>query len=282
VGIHSFTSAFPPHGRGRRVQTVHELPWRHAAKENADVPHRIWSRLGPLLADRVVCPTELVADDLRRGLPARARARVRVVPWGVGAPFQEHAPVEGAERSLLEHHGIDARPYVLCPGAVRAKKNLAAVLRGLAELRRRGTELRLVVSGAETPQLRRDLDLADRLGLAGSVASLGEVQDADLPVLARRASVLAVLSHSEGFALPVAEAMACATPVVVSERSAQAEVAGEAGIRVHPERPESVADGLERALRDAAELRPLLLRRAAELSWDACAAKVEALWEELA
>ena len=166
AGLHSFTSGFPPFGPGKRVQTVHELPWRHGVRENAGWRHRAWAALGPLFADRVVCATEHVARDLRRRwLPGAGR--VRVCPWGVGPPFEEEPPPGTVDEVVLGRYRLPEDPLALCLAATRPKKNLAAVLQGLAEVRRRGgPSLHIVITGAETPQLRRDLGLASQLGLA--------------------------------------------------------------------------------------------------------------------
>jgi hypothetical protein len=91
AGLHSFTSSFPLRGRGARVQTVHELPWRHGVAENADWRHRFWASVGTWRAQRVLCPSAHVARDLARS-PFVARAKVRVVPWGVAARFSDEAP----------------------------------------------------------------------------------------------------------------------------------------------------------------------------------------------
>ena len=282
AGLHSFTSAFPLRGKGARVQTVHEIPWRHAVRENSDAAHYLWASLGSLRAARVVCPSEHVAADLRRG-PLVARAKVRVIPWGVEAQFTDEPPRGVVDETALMRYRLGEEPFVFCPGAVRPKKNLAAVLYGLAERKQRGLEpLRLLVTGGDTPELRSNLGLASKLGLARWVSMLDEVAEGDLPSLYRLARAVPVLSHSEGFALPVLEAMACGTPVLVPRASAQAEVAGEAGIVVDPRSPGAVADGLERALTERAELRRRGASRASGFTWDATAEKIEALWQELA
>jgi glycosyltransferase involved in cell wall biosynthesis len=79
----------------------------------------------------------------------------------------------------------------------------------------------------------------------------------------------------EGFGMPVAEAMACGTPVIVSDRGSLPEVVGDAGIVVPP-----TADALETALAHvltdqhaAADLAARGLARAAGFRWDVTAAK---------
>ncbi len=282
AGLHSFTSAFPWRGKGARVQTVHELPWRHGVRENADAAHYLWAALGSLRAARVVCPSAHVAADLARGALVR-RNRIRVVPWGVDDSFRAEPPPGVVDEAALTRYRLGEEPFVFCPGAVRPKKNLATLLYALAERKQRGAEpLRVLVTGGDSPQLRSDLGLASKLGLARWVTMLDEVAEADLPALYRLARAVPVLSHSEGFGLPVLEAMACATPVLVPRASAQAEVAGAAGIVVDARSPGSVADGLERARVERAELRARGLERAREFSWDAAARQVAALWRELA
>jgi glycosyltransferase involved in cell wall biosynthesis len=123
---------------------------------------------------------------------------------------------------------------------------------------------------------------ASRLGLARFVTTIDEIADADLPSVLRLASLVPVLSRSEGYGLPVLEALACATPVVVPAASAQAEVAGDAGIPVDPDDATSVADGLARALAERESLRPCLVQRAREFSWARCATQVESIWKEIA
>lgn len=281
VGVHSFLSAFPWRGPGKRVQTIHELPWKHGVAENAGWRHRVWASIGARRADAVVVPTNTVARDLGRKLAADG-GNVHVVPWGVGARFDVEAPAGTLDEPLLDRYRLPDGPLALCLGASRPKKNLAAVLHGLKRVHERGAvQLHLVVTGADSPQLRRDLGLVSRLGLTRWVSTPGEIPDEDLPGLLRLASVVPILSTSEGFGLPALEALACGTPVVVSANSAQAEVAGNAGMQVDAAEPDSVADGLERAVRTREELRYSLPERAAAFTWDRTAQAIEDIWEGL-
>ena len=282
VGIHSPVSAFPWRGPGARVQTVHELPWKSGVRENADARHKLWAALGPWRAARTICPSEHTAALLRRRVLPGA-AKIEVVPWGVGSEFAEDPPLGEVDEVLLGRYRLGQDPLALCLGAVREKKNLAALLRGLAAVvERGGPRIQVVVTGAETAHLRRDLGTASQLGLNRWVSTPGRLEDAHLPGLLRLASVVPVLSRSEGFAFPVLEAMASGTPVLVPPNSAQAELAGDAGIVVDPDDAGAVADGLVRAIESREDLRRDLVERAAPFTWDACAERVETIWKSLA
>lgn len=280
AGIHSFQSAFPVRGRGLRVQTVHELPWRRGVRENADLAHRLWAWLGPRRADRVLVPSEHVARDLRGRRPGLGR--IEVVPHGVGPPFGDEPPAGTLDEALFGRLGLPQRPLVVAPGATRPKKNLPALLHGVARLAGRGgPRLHVVVTGAPTATLRADLGLVSRLGLASHVSTPGELDDDDLAALYRLAVATAVLSLSEGFGLPVLESLACGTPVLVPRGSAQSEVAGEAGFAVDAGDPDSVAEALARAHDEREELRHALSDGVRDRTWSRTAERVEAVWERL-
>ena len=260
-GIHSFVSSFALLGPGARVQTIHELPWLHGVAENADLAHRFWNWIGPLRAQAVLTATEYSARDVRARLWP-GRGRVRVIPWGVGAPFGP-GPAERMD-------------VLFCPGATRAKKGLEAVIAGAACLAARPT---IVVTGAATEELAR----CEFRARAAGVRLVHRVQldEREMVEHYRSATAVALLSRSEGFGLPVLEALACGTPVIVPRESAQAEVAGAAGLRVDPAHDESVAQAIERARQERVELRAEGLERAAQFSWDRTAAAIEGLWQEI-
>ncbi|MAB79849.1 MAG: hypothetical protein CMJ89_10900 [Planctomycetes bacterium] len=281
VGIHSFTSAFALRGPGRRVQTVHELPWLYGVQENGGWKHRAWARFGGLRADRIVTPSEHVARSLRK--ISLTAGKIRTIHWGVDENFRPDPPALVMDEAVLERHRLGDAPYLLAPGADRSKKNLSALLHGLAELKRRGeTQMRLVITGRDTADLRKDLGLATRLGLSRWVSTLGEIPEQDHAPLIRLAEAVCILSHSEGFGLSVLEALACATAVLVPVESAQSEVAGDAGIECLPSDPTSVADAIERARTQPRGRREAALLRASAFRWENCAASVEALWKGLA
>jgi glycosyltransferase involved in cell wall biosynthesis len=113
----------------------------------------------------------------------------------------------------------------------------------------------------------------------------GPLADAEMPALFRLASALAMPSLREGFGLVVLEALACGTPVVVSDRAPFTEylhdsaVAGHA-LYVDPLDVGAIADALRRAAEPArraalARAVPAVCQR---YSWAASAARHEAVY----
>ncbi len=282
VGLHSFVSAFALRGPGLRVQTIHEAPWRHGVRENSDLRHRFWAWAGPRRADAVVTPSVASARDL--GLThGKLAQRTRVIPWGVGSPFEVDGPLDSLDEELLGKYRLPDRPLLLCPGAVRAKKNLAAVLDGLAHLKQAGPlPVQLVVTGPDTPDLRVALGRVQRLGLARFVSTPGEVSDADLAGLMRLSCAVAVLSLSEGFGLPVLEAMACGTPAIVPRGGALGELSRSDDLVLDRTDPQSVAQAISLALKTRETMRMPLANSAMQFTWDKTAQAIEELWQGLA
>jgi glycosyltransferase involved in cell wall biosynthesis len=78
----------------------------------------------------------------------------------------------------------------------------------------------------------------------------GYVSDDERASLYRAASMLVLPSFEEGFGLPVMEAMAAGVPVVVSNRGALPDVAGDAALVVDPDDRAGLAAAMERVLSD--------------------------------
>ena len=262
--LHSFTSAFTLTSRIPVVQTVHEAPWRHGVAENAGTVHRAWVRLGRARAAATCTPSPGVARDLA------PHASLHVVPWGVDPSFgPEHGESDARLRATIPD--VPEQPFVLVLGATRPKKRLDRTCAGAAI-----AGLPVVATGA----VRADMQaLADR---SPGLTLPGEVDDALLPALVRAAGCIAVLSTSEGFALPVIEALRSGCPVVTARDTVQSETAGEAAIDVDPADADDVARGFREALTEDVD-RDRRGRQVADgYSWTHTADALVRLWRTLA
>ena len=82
---------------------------------------------------------------------------------------------------------------------------------------------------------------------------------------------MVLVSHLEGFGIPLIEAMNCDIPVICSNLTAMPEVAGNAGILVNPDSLDSISNAFKQMAVDDAKHR-LLIENARvqrqKFSWD--------------
>ena len=273
--FHGLNYLLPSHsGRAARLVTVHDLsilthPEWHPAMRNRlmgwPLPRTV------ARAHHVITDCEAVRGEVIERLRARPD-RVSAIPLAPSSDFRVLSPE--AIDQVVRRYGLTAGDYILFAGAIEPRKNVGRLLDALELLRARWREVpRLALVG---PSGWRSRELVTRIRSAGSsLRLLGPVPRSDLVALMGGASVLAYPSLSEGFGLPVLEAMACGTPVVAARIGPIVEIAGDAALLVDPTEPGDIAQGLKRALEDSG-LRADLAKRgpaqAAKFSWERTAA----------
>ncbi|HUT60217.1 MAG TPA: glycosyltransferase family 1 protein [Phycisphaerae bacterium] len=228
-------------------------------------------------ATRVVAVSEFTRSRIIHWTGVE-RDRVVVIRHGVDGRF---APA-GSERIEQARSALGIPPgrYVLSLGAIEPRKNLAGLLTAWGLLQGRvAPDVWLVVAGGRgAARVFAAAGLAD---LPPRVHMTGRVDEEHLAALYSGALALAYPSFYEGFGLPPLEAMACGTPVVVSDRASLPEVVGDAGLRVDPDDADSIAEGIAALVADDALCGRLAaegLRRARQFTWDRTA---EATWAVL-
>ena len=263
------------------VVTVHDSSYRFAPELMPRADALLFGRFVPWSirrAARVVAVSEHGREDILRSAPGLDPAHVVVVPNGVSPAF---APDPTAADRVRAAHGLEPG-YILFIGALQPRKNLLRLLDAYAAL---GDAPPLVLAGdAKHDEAALDERIAS-LGLGGRVRRIGYVRgEPALRDLYAAAGVFAFPSLYEGFGLPVAEAMACGTPVLTSDATALPEVAGGAAVLVDPRSSGAIADGLARLLGDdalRARCRDAGLARAAELTWAAAAERLVGVWSDV-
>ena len=265
-------------GTCRRVVTVHDLAVYRHPESHAFVKRPYFRSMirAARRADRIVTLAPSVRGDVvsTLGVPAD---RVDVVPHGVDAsfrPLDEHAP---AGRALTDY-GL-THPFALYVGELSARKNLERLIEAAERL---ASSIPLMIAlvgpmGRGAGRLRTRIAASP---LRSRIRVMGYVPPSDLIALYRAADVFVYPSLYEGFGLPVLEAMACGTPVVISDRPAMTEVASDAALRFEATSAEALADALATILlhedvrcglraRARGRAREFTWRRTAELTRDA-------------
>lgn len=198
-------------------------------------------------------------------------------------------------RISVVHHGVDhrqfarparrqsAQPYFVGLGNTRPYKNMTTAVEAFAIVARHRPDLELVIAG-RGDSVRSLQQLARRAGLGSRVRFAGLLDHDALLALLHGAAALVFPSHIEGFGLPVAEAMAAGCPVIVSAIPTLLEITNGAALACHPASPAEFAEAMLRVLSDDT-LRGDLVRRgyarAAEFSWERCAAATLAVYRQL-
>jgi glycosyltransferase involved in cell wall biosynthesis len=195
--------------------------------------------------------------------------RIRVHYTGV--ELERFKPVNRvAAKAMLEVSG----PLLISIGALIPRKGQAITLRALERIPE--ATLLLVGDGPDRPALERQ---AREAGLQGRVRFLGNRPHADLPQLLGAADVLVLPSSSEGLANAWVEALACGTPIVISDVGGARELLrDESAGRIAARHPDAIAAAVQALLASPPD--PMVVRAAAEpFTWERNAA---ALHEHLA
>jgi len=232
-------------------------------------------------AARVITVSEVCRQQIIERFGTRADRVVCV--HNAAGPAAQAIDGEAAGKELAALGLNPNRPYVLSVGNLQPRKNLVRLIEAFRVLSKGGTDVDLVVVGAQHYRAREVLDAA---GEAGSrVHFTGYVTDRQLAACYSRASLFALPALFEGFGIPALEAMAHGVPVVCSRAGALPEVCADAALYFDPTDLESITSALRRALLDGT-LRGELTRkgraRAAEFSWRDSAERTLSVYRSVA
>ena len=257
--VHGQSPLLIPTRTAAQVITIHDLDFLHHPNRASAEMRRDYPRLvrdHARRADHVVVSSHYAAREVVTHLELAAE-KISVCSPGAPGWTAEIAHERAAAKT---------RGHVLFVGTLESRKNIEGLLAAYRRLRERRSDVPpLVLAGRARDPLPRDLE---------NVSVLGYVSDTQRRQLYRDAVMLVLPSFEEGFGLPVLEAMACGVPVVISDRGALPEVAGDAATPVDPADVDGLGAAMERLLDPIAAQDAINrgLAQAARYSWAAAAA----------
>ncbi|MBM4466395.1 MAG: glycosyltransferase family 4 protein [Chloroflexi bacterium] len=233
--------------------------------------------------DHIIAVSESTRQDTIRLLGAPEH-KITVIYESANPIYRPVNDQEILDQTKSKYHITG--DFILFVSTIEPRKNLPTLLRAYRQLLDNyQNNVRLAVVGRRGWLSEEVFTLVEELKLASDVLFLGRVPIKDLLHLYNAAHLLVQPSFYEGFGLPPLEAMACGTPVVVSNVSSLPEVVGDAALLVDPEDVSQLTVAIWRVLTDQALRAELIakgLKRAQCFSWEKTALQTLELYQRVA
>ena len=273
-------------GRYGGVVTIYDL-WldRHpeySKKMLGQWPSSFKTRQTALRAKKVITISEFSANELME-LYGLKHDHIRVIPCGVSEDFVPRRD-DLAMAELRKRIGLTSEHYVLFIGGADPRKNHQIFLEATEIVRTKLGPRKLVLVGSPVHPFGDYEESARRRSLTEMVLCPGRVTTNELQLLYSYTDLLVFPSLYEGFGMPVLEAMACGAPVLTSNSTALAEVAGDAAVLADPQDARALGAAMVRVLEDEplrASLKIKGFARAKQFSWKNAAVKTVELYREV-
>ena len=251
--------------------TVHDLAFIRFPHFLTEESARYYGQIDQAVvyADHIVAVSESTKQDIIEllGVPPGKITVIYEAAHPIYRPIDNPQDIAG----VREKYNLP-EDYILFVSTIEPRKNLPTLLRAFRLLVDEyvDDDVVLAVVGQKGWLFDESLRLVDDLNLGQRVQFLGRVPLHDLPYLYNGAIVHVHPSFYEGFGLTPLEAMACATPTIVSNVSSLPEVVGDAGLIVEPTDVEGLAMAIWKVISQPElrnELKAKGLKRAALFSW---------------
>ena len=282
--VHAVSLGYPVATRKPLVVTIHDLgPLTHPDFFRNTRPWVMKRSLEQAVrhADAIVCISKSTAEEVLTYVGTHIEDRVQVVLEGVHPRFFEPASSQlpATLQNLPEDH-----PFILSTGQISPRKNIQGLIAAFARIKSEIPHHLVLVGGMGWDSYiveahLRDADLRSRVHFPGFVT------DDQLRTLYQMADIYVHPSLYEGFGLPVLEAMASGTPVVVSNRSSLPEVAGDAGRLSDTTDPEALGADIVDICRSPslrARMSEAGKAHAARFRWEDCAKEMADIYRSVA
>ncbi|MEM6471782.1 MAG: glycosyltransferase family 1 protein [Planctomycetota bacterium] len=261
--------------RSSRPLVVTILDFVHEAFPSLDPSgkHIELKRRAIELADHLICISHSTFHELIKRHPA-ASSKASVIPLGTSLQDVQPSPLPKQ---------LCGRPYVLFVGRRNSYKNFSLVWHAWNRIQASlPNDACLAVAGPPVKRRERNELEWDE---SKKVVSLPNVNDSVLRALYQHAKAFVFPSRAEGFGLPSLEAMACRTPVLISDLPVMREVAGDAGYYFGVDELSHLADlfaaAIENRLPAVEDVTGRGVERAKRFCWQTTAAKTAEVYQNV-
>ena len=184
----------------------------------------------------------------------------------------------------IVHQYIPHEGYLFFLGNTDPKKNTVRVLKAYSlYLKQSAVKRPLLIADLHRDYINKIVKQEDICEITPYLYHPGYISNHNLVTLYNAAFAFLYPSLRESFGIPMLEAMACGTPVIIGNTSAMPEVAGPKALAVDPYQPEEIADAILRLEKDSTLYRQQQeygLKRVQQFSWVQTADEYAHLYEQ--
>ena len=220
--------------------------------------------------EAVITDSEYWREEIPK-LSGFPKEKIFVIPLAAGEEFKKLEIKKLRNLGVKEKYQLPDN-FVLYVGDVNWNKNVEGLIKASAKSKIKIQNLKLVLVGKafedrDLKETNSILQLIKELNLINQTKILGYVPTEDLVGIYNLATVFCLPSFSEGFGLPVLEAMACGCPVVAGRTSSLPEICDEAAVLVDPYDINDIARGTKKAMENKEKLGEKGIKQAGKFSW---------------
>ncbi len=239
-----------------------DTPEQFASKDYNQLKN--WTAYSVKNASKIIAISEYTKRDVIR-IYGKDEKDVAVTQLAYNKNLFKPITNQTTINKVLAKYKIE-RPFFFFLGSLRPSKNIEGLIKSFGHSHSLAKHM-LVIGGRKGWLYEQIFELVKELKLEKRIIFTGFLPDPDLPTLMSASDAFVMPSFIEGFGIPILEAMACGTPVVISNIASLPEVGGDAAIYVDPRDPNSIADGLSRAVKERGKFVKLGLERVKLFDW---------------
>ncbi len=163
--------------------------------------------------------------------------KIEVIYPGVDVPLK-------TDFKIIKRFKLENNSFVLNNGGIDKRKNLEKLIKSFTFVKRVYPKLKLVITGEGSSYQKKLKKTAKCLKLEESIIFTGFINREQLWALIKKSIFICYPSESEGFGLPIIEAIEVSKPIILSDIPVFREIAKDFALFVNPSCPHSIAKGI--------------------------------------
>ena len=223
---------------GKKFVTVHDLIFLRHPKLYPLIDSKIYNkkfRHACDISDMIIATSEETKRDIEKFyfIPEN---KIQVIYQSCDENYYNEYSPEQIQNIITKHQLPDK--FLLYVGTIEERKNLLTIIKTLKLV----NDIPLVVVGKKKKYFKTVLEYIRENKLKNRVIFLKDVSNSELAVIYRLAEIFIFPSISEGFGIPIIEALTSKTPVITTKGGCFHEAAGPDSLYIDPNNENEMAE----------------------------------------